>query len=465
MINVFHIVSNKIWSGPEQYAYDLALRLRNDDNYYIEVVCKKSEAVFNKFRSLEIPVSILPLKGLTDLDSPVRFARLLKRGQNIIHVHTFHDAFAAIWAKHIAENPNTRIVLTLHGVNRPRINYLSKKVYRDLDRIVFVSQRSYDEFVPRITRLDRKKCVIVRDSVLPARSEKLAQGDPGFLRFDNAYSSWSQTVPVLQRALTEQSQYNGKEFFNSASIIDVAKKAGYETWWFSNQGRYGQFDSVITLVAKGADTAEWTDDSYNFSDKYDMVLLDYLKKVDPTKNNFIVLHIMGSHIYYNNRYPSDFMKWKTEDGTGMATAVSSYANSILYTDFFLSQVFGYAREHLNLQAMLYFSDHGENLVISHNPDVFSFDMVRIPMFVYLSPEYQEALPEQSAILRQRHGRYFTNDMLYDTVCGLLNAPSHRYEAQQDFTSPDYGFTRETLTTMLGQHQLDEDPDGPSETFF
>ena len=142
MINVFHIVSNKIWSGPEQYAYDLALRLRNDDNYYIEVVCKKSEAVFNKFRSLEIPVSILPLKGLTDLDSPVRFARLLKRGQNIIHVHTFHDAFAAIWAKHIAENPNTRIVLTLHGVNRPRINYLSKKVYRDLDRIVFVCHAS-----------------------------------------------------------------------------------------------------------------------------------------------------------------------------------------------------------------------------------------------------------------------------------------------------------------------------------
>ena len=298
----------------------------------------------------------------------------------------------------------------------------------------------------------------------PWLSQQAAE-DPGFLLFQNCYSSWSQTVPTLQRALTEQSQYNGKDFVDSCSIIDVARKSGYTTWWFSNQGRYGQFDSVITLVAKGADTAEWTDDSYNFSDKYDMVLLDYLKKVDPTKNNFIVLHIMGSHIYYNNRYPSDFMKWKTEDGTGMATAVSSYANSILYTDFFLSQVFGYAREHLNLQAMLYFSDHGENLVISHNPDVFSFDMVRIPMFVYLSPEYQEALPEQSAILRQRHGRYFTNDMLYDTVCGLLNAPSHRYEAQQDFTSPDYGFTRETLTTMLGQHQLDEDPDGPPETFF
>ncbi len=292
-----------------------------------------------------------------------------------------------------------------------------------------------------------------------------AEESPDFLLFQNCYSSWSQTVPALQRALTEQSQYNSKEFVDACSIIDVARKSGYETWWFSNQGRYGQYDSVITLVAKGADHAEWTDDSYMFSDKYDMVLMDYLKKVDPSKNNFSVLHIMGSHIYYNNRYPSDFTRWKAEDGAGMATSVASYANSILYTDFFLSQIFDYARQNLNLTAMLYFSDHGENLVISHNPDVFSFDMVRIPMFVYLSPEYRERLPDQSRLLRQRHNRYFTNDMLYDTLCGLLNAPSDRYESRQDLTSPDYGFTRENLTTMLGQHSLTEDPNGPPEGFF
>ena len=119
-------------------------------------------------------------------------------------------------------------------------------------------------------------------------------GNPDFNVFTNAYSSWSQTVPVLQRALTEQSQYNDKEFFESTSILDVAKKSGYTTYWFSNQGRYGQYDSAITLVAKTADRAEWTDDSYNFSDKYDDTLLWYLTQVDPNTNNFIVLHIMGS---------------------------------------------------------------------------------------------------------------------------------------------------------------------------
>ena len=281
-------------------------------------------------------------------------------------------------------------------------------------------------------------------------------GDGKFFVYKNAYSSWSQTVPVLQRALTEQSQYNAKEFYNSVSIVDVAKKSGYKTFWFSNQGRYGEYDSATTLVAKTADVAEWTDDAYDFSDKDDIVLLKFLEQLNPAENNFVVLHLMGSHIYYNHRYPSEFKKWVTADGTGMATAAPAYANTILYTDFVLSKIFEYAEKNLNLQAMIYFSDHGENLQISHNPDVFSFDMVRIPMFIFVSSEYEKKFPTRAEILSERQKEYFTNDLIYDTVCGILNAPSNRYDSGQDFSSADYRFNRENLTTMFGQHKLTED---------
>ncbi|WP_298587431.1 phosphoethanolamine transferase, partial [uncultured Selenomonas sp.] len=230
--------------------------------------------------------------------------------------------------------------------------------------------------------------------------------DPDFVVFRHAYSCWSQTVPVLQRALTEQSQYNDKEFYDSTSLIDVAKKAGYNTYWFSNQGRYGQYDSAITLVAKTADRAEWVDDSYLFTEKYDENLLEYLTQIDGSKNNFIVLHIMGSHIYYNNRYPASFERWVNAAG-GAGTNAESYANSILYTDDNLRRIFEYARDNLNLQAMVYFSDHGEDLVISHNPDVFNFHMVRIPMFVYLSPACQAAEPAVAAALKGHESQYFT----------------------------------------------------------
>ena len=89
MINVFHIVSNKHWTGAEQYTYDLTALLRKDPDFYVEVVCRKYPRVLKQYRRLEIPISILPLKGVTDIESPVRFARLLRKGRNIIHVHSF----------------------------------------------------------------------------------------------------------------------------------------------------------------------------------------------------------------------------------------------------------------------------------------------------------------------------------------------------------------------------------------
>ena len=290
----------------------------------------------------------------------------------------------------------------------------------------------------------------------PENTPNLTPTDGKFINFSNAYASWTQTVPVLQRALTEQSQYNDKEFFESVSIIDAARKAGYKTYWFSNQGRYGEFDSAITLVAKTADVSDWTDDTFDFSELEDEILLKFFDKVNPAEKNFIVFHLMGSHIYYNSRYPRRFKKWVTKDGTRMMLAAPSYANSILYTDFVLSKIFDYAKANLNLQAMIYFSDHGEDLEISHNPDVFRFEMLRIPMFMYFSPAYEKKFPDRVATLERNREKYFTNDLFYDTFCGLINAKSNRYDAGQDFSSEEYRFTRETLTTMLGQHKLTED---------
>ena len=290
----------------------------------------------------------------------------------------------------------------------------------------------------------------------PDNTPNLTPAAGKFIIFQNVYASWTQTVPVLQRALTEQSQYNDKEFFESISIVDVARKAGYKTYWFSNQGRYGEFDSAITLVAKTADVSEWTDDAFDFSELEDEVLLKFFERIDPHENNFIVFHLMGSHIYYNSRYPRRFKKWVTSDGTRMMLAAPSYANSILYTDYVLSKIFDYAKDNLNLQAMIYFSDHGEDLEISHNPDVFRFEMLRVPMFIYLSPEYEATFPDRTTTLESRREKYFTNDMFYDMFCGLINAQSNRYDAGRDFSSNEYRFTRETLMTMLGQNKLTED---------
>lgn len=278
------------------------------------------------------------------------------------------------------------------------------------------------------------------------------RANPEFIIFDNAYSTRVNTVMALERALTEKNQYNKKEFRESATIIDIAKGAGYYTTWFSNQGTTDESDTPITIVAKTADVSKWTNQDLNTL-QYDGTLLKYLKEVDPQKNNFIVLHFMGSHDNYQNRYPEEFAKWGDPSKNEPPL---NYDNSLYYSDYVLSEIYKYAKDNLNLQAMLYFSDHGTVPSGRRNPDMNPFAALRIPMFLYLSPEYRSLYPETTKALTAHQKAYYTNDLTYELICGLLNVQSNRYDETQSFASDKYKYTRETLRTNLGQTKLTDD---------
>ena len=288
---------------------------------------------------------------------------------------------------------------------------------------------------------------------------EMSASNPGFILFQHAYSSWGQTVPALERALTEKNQYNDKEFNNSITVLDLAKKAGYTTYWFSGQGTMGGADTPITLVAKTADHDAFLEDTLANTKamKYDGDLLNYLKDVDPTQNNFIILHIMGSHDNYINRYPPEFTKWGTPN---VYEPILDYDNSLAYTDQFLKDVYNYGKEHLNLQAFLYFSDHGTDPRYKRHPDNSSFISLRIPMFLYLAPEYRQLYPATAATFRSHADSYFTNDLMYEAVAGILNLKSDHYDESNSLASPTYKYTRDTLTTKLGKVKLSADKDEP-----
>lgn len=175
MINVFHIVSNKAWGGAERYASDLVAHMRHDPNFYVEVVSAKHDDIIEQFQKMDIPVSILPLKGIRDFDSPVRLARMLKKGKNIVHVHTYRDALTAVMARIISDNPNTKVVFTPHGLKRPTLNYVSKKIYRSIDQYVFVSQFAYDYFVSHAPRIKKQQSQVIPESVLNTDTSAHAQ--------------------------------------------------------------------------------------------------------------------------------------------------------------------------------------------------------------------------------------------------------------------------------------------------
>lgn len=284
---------------------------------------------------------------------------------------------------------------------------------------------------------------------------RTASQEANFILFRHAYTTMVQTVGSLERALTEKNQYNTMEFHESLTLLDIAKKAGYTTYWFSNQGTISNADTPITLVAQTADHAKWIEDELANSThvRYDGDLLPYLKEINPNENNFVVIHIMGSHDNYANRYPPEFARWSSD---ASRDAVQEYSNSLAYTDWVLEQIYQYGKEHLNMQAMLYFSDHGAAPKSIRRPDGASFAALRIPMFLYLSDEYMQLYPATTSALRAHQDSYFTNDLIYEMICGILNIQSNHYYPANSIASPSYSFTRDTLTTDLGKKKLIED---------
>ena len=271
--------------------------------------------------------------------------------------------------------------------------------------------------------------------------------DKGFFILENAYASYNLTMEVLKLALTEASQYNDKEFAQAVSVLDIARKSGYRTYWFSGQGMLGQDNLPSTMIASTAD--EYRGAINVRTSSYDKELLDLVKEVEGGKNNFIVLHLMGSHAYYNARYPSEWKKWS--DGSIEA----DYANTILYTDEVLHELFDYAKDNLNLQCMMYFSDHGENLEKGHHPSIRTPDTLRIPMFVYLSEKYCEVYGTRAGILERNKNRFYSNDMVYNTMLGLLNVHTDHYDCREDLSSEEYAYDKDTVLTFLGQEHASD----------
>lgn len=275
------------------------------------------------------------------------------------------------------------------------------------------------------------------------------KNNPDFYLLKNTYSCYPLTEKALSMALTNLNQYNGVDRNDMITITDVANKVGYNSYFISNQTP-SPGNMTLALVS-GASKKSYTT-THPSGD--DMKVMDYLKTIPKTESNFIVIHLEGSHDRYRDRIPPDFNGIHVD---GNSVKVNDYDSSIKYTDEVLKSIYQYAKDNLNLEAMVYFGDHGEDMVRFHGDGIFTWDMIHSPCFIYLSSEYKHNHSAVAENLRVNADRIFTNDLVYDMVCGIMGAENNEYDAVYDVSSPRYGLTWDKAVSKNGNVKIDEDP--------
>ncbi|WP_279459510.1 sulfatase-like hydrolase/transferase [Actinobacillus delphinicola] len=175
--------------------------------------------------------------------------------------------------------------------------------------------------------------------------------------FKNYISAQSHTVASLKAMFIKN---NIIHYDYTKNVINLANSAGYKTYWISNQGFIGVFDTPTTLIATNANKTYFLNKGDYTSDLHSDVIventLNTILKESPNSDKVIFIHIMGSHPRFCRRLSPDF---HIKDYHNILNPnMDCYLSSIKQTDKLLSDIYTMLENTHQSFSMMYFSDHG-----------------------------------------------------------------------------------------------------------
>ncbi|WP_427065318.1 phosphoethanolamine transferase [Klebsiella pneumoniae] len=175
----------------------------------------------------------------------------------------------------------------------------------------------------------------------------------GYL-FNNYIAASGSTQKSL--GLTLNRVVDGKPQYQD-NFVTLANRAGFQTWWFSNQGQIGEYDTAIASIAKRADEVQFLKNgdfeaNKNTQDEQLLKLTEQVLSTQRTQPQLIVLHLMGSHPQACDRTKGKYTVFVQSKET------SCYLYSMTQTDSLLAKLYHQLQNSGDTFSLTYFSDHG-----------------------------------------------------------------------------------------------------------
>ena len=267
--------------------------------------------------------------------------------------------------------------------------------------------------------------------------------------FNNVNSAATNTSNAFKYLLNtfKLGEENQKKWYKTTHLVEVLKKGGYSTYWYSNQAALGLYNNLSSGAAKLCDDAVFIREFSN-DKRYDAELAE-ITVPDTAARKAVFYHLMGQHVLFDERYPETFHHFKISDYNGskytetQKEMVAKYDNATLYNDYTLSTII---EKFADKDAVIfYFPDHGldmydtEEDYIGHalqTPESQKKGK-EIPFLVYLSPLYRQQHPAITERIKNSVDKPFTTDKVIYSVMdaiGLKFADNKEVEEFSLFTN-------------------------------
>lgn len=171
------------------------------------------------------------------------------------------------------------------------------------------------------------------------------------------YSNYISTAPNTFESLPRTlALSNGHSIAIGDNIITLAKTAGLKTYWLSNQGMLGQFDTPVSKIAMFSDNHYFLKKGdFQSRSTDDDALLPIFEQLltRQGQGNLYVLHLMGSHADFCERLNGEPPSIESSN-----QELACYLSTYRKTDRFIEQVYQSLKQNGAPFKLFYFSDHG-----------------------------------------------------------------------------------------------------------
>jgi glucan phosphoethanolaminetransferase (alkaline phosphatase superfamily) len=304
----------------------------------------------------------------------------------------------------------------------------------------------------------------------PRNTNPLLSKTPGIKAFPNVTTQSNTTHKSVPMLLSAASAEDFERLFHEKGILAAFKEAGFHTVFISNQLPNHSF---IDFLGEQADEHYFLkkEDALQ-GNHYDEDLLQKLDEILPKadasssahyryRKLFVVLHTYGSHFNYQERYPRSFAYFKPDSRSEAKSEnrrdlLNAYDNTIRYTDYILHGIIERLQKWEGIQtktdgvygqpisAMLYTSDHGENifdddrhLFLHAAPKASDYEL-HVPFIIWTSEGFSKQYPDILKVLGENRSKQVQSSLsAFHTMLGIGGIQTHYRQDEYSVASDKY----------------------------